>query len=178
MSTVYLYNPLHDITLKYDGREWPIPKGISKMEDQTFEGEDQYRRHHPSAPEKNAMHKVVMGGKEFATMLLRRQYVDMFDAGFLVSETKITPEQIQVADIKCRGWKIKEIDHAMQERDERRAGGKGRLTLDDHMIEWMVELGVEDKLYNPQPRQPAMDVGAIAALTAATKALEQTLAKK
>lgn len=182
----HVYNPLHNIELKFDGRTFAIPKGLSVIEDQTFTGPDEYLRNRASATveDKKAMLSHGMDGIRFATMILNRQYQNLIDAGFFVGEKPPTDEQKAVCAAKCRQYKLWQIEEALSERRERQAGGKGRLKFDDFLIEWMVELGIKDDLYNPMPQQVAAfsesqlaAIGAVAG-AAVAKVLETAGAKK
>lgn len=146
----FVYNPLETMTLLMNGREYVFPShDITVIEDQQFSAPDMYRRHHPSQPEANAMLETTMSGMEAARWMLTRQYLNLLDAGFILSEKEITPRQKEEAYIKALAYKKRVVDEALQERRERQSGGHGRLAHDEKTIAYMAELGIEDPIYNP-----------------------------
>jgi len=146
----YVYNALKDLTLLHNGREHKFLKGrVTEVDDQVFTAPDVYRRNHPSNPQADAMLEARMNGGDFARMILNRHYLNLLDAGCWVGDEKPTDVQKQACALKAEAYKRKRIDEALQERSERRAGGKGLLALDEEIIEWMRELGITDELYNP-----------------------------
>lgn len=167
MTRAFVYNPLRDMIFMFSGREYLFPKGMTSITDQTFSAPDEYRRNlaNGSDEDKQAMHEMTLPAVKFAEGLLRRHHVNFFDAGFIVSDKEPSPQDRQKADAIAKNYKMQMIDEQIQERRERQAGGMGRLKLDTEIIEWMIELGIEDSFYNPKPTQ-TMDPTEIATAVA------------
>lgn len=170
-TKVYVYNPIRDLTgeraLMFDGKLYEFPKGkVTVLEDQHFQAPDLYRRNmaNASPAEKKAVHEYDLDATTFANTIFRRQYVDMIAAGIFIGSKEPTVEEKKACDKRAEQWKRAQIDEFQQERMERQSGGKGRLSPDVEMIEWMEELGIEDKLYNPlkggMPQEDLVAMGA------------------
>lgn len=165
---VYVFNPLEDVTLLFEGRPHVFPKDkVTEVEDQTFSAPDLYKRHHPSDADANAMLHSTVDAESFARHLLNRQYLNLLDAGFYLGAER--PTEIQKTACRQRAvvYKRKCIDEALQERRERMAGGKGRLAFDEKLIGWMQELGINDDLYNPNAKDERLAMAIAGALSTA-----------
>ncbi len=155
MAKAFVFNPLRNTVLEFSGREYYFEKNkTTVVEDQRFWAPDEYRRNlsNGSPDDAQAIHETIIPALKFADMLFgNRHYQNLKDAGFFVGEKEPTDKEIKACEAKAKAWKMKEIDLFLQERRERQGGGMGRLAPDQEVIDWMVELGVHDALYNPQP---------------------------
>lgn len=142
--------------LRFSGRQFFFPFGeVTEVPDQTFAAPDLRRQFNESNPEEGAMFRRDWGGLELAKKMLDRHHLPYTKIGFWVGSQPPSDKAIRETEQAAHRYKLNRIAQAKKERHDRLAGGPGRIEMEDEVLGWMEELGIEDEIYLPSPKQPA-----------------------
>lgn len=149
-NAVNVYNGYTDLDLQFNGKWYRFPQGqVTRMEDQYCWAPDDYRREHESDPDPNAILERTYSARAFVEMLLTRHHQNLVaDRVVWIGEGQPSEQDKKRCDEFGRVRKMKQVEEALADRRAALAKG-GRPELDPCIVEWMLEYGIHDDLYNP-----------------------------